>query len=259
MTQIFAISNQKGGVGKTTTAINLAASLARLQQQVLLVDSDPQGNATTGSGINKTSVEYALTEALLQKTDAHRCIQPTTGGYDVLPANNDLIFAEIELMQQTNKEQRLRDILHSIPKKYDFILIDCPPALSLLTLNAMVASHGIIIPMQCEYFALEGLTSLLHTLEQLQTKIHVTAKILGIVCTMFDRRSRLALDVSAQLHAHFPNLIFQTVIPRNVRLAEAPSHGLPALLYDQHSSGACAYLDLAQEVLCRIKNNPDNS
>jgi chromosome partitioning protein len=254
MSFTLAITNQKGGVGKTTTAINLAASLARLQQRVLLVDCDPQGNATMGSGVHKNSLEQSMTEVLLNDVDVKLCLQPSTGGYDVLPANHDLTFAEIELLQHAQKEQRLKLALEKVQENYDFILLDCPPSLNALTLNALVAANHIIIPMQCEYFALEGLTSLLTTFQQIQSRINTDLKILGILCTMFDKRARLAIDVREQLLEHFKELVFSSVIPRNIRLAEAPSHGMATLIYDRTSSGALAYLDLAQEVLCRIAN-----
>jgi chromosome partitioning protein len=253
MSLTLAIANQKGGVGKTTTAINLAASLARLQQRVLLVDCDPQGNTTMGCGIAKHALSETLVEVLLDNRDPTTVLLSTAGGFDVLPANPDLTMAEIDLIHVPNRETRLRDALEKIHSRYEFILLDCPPALNTLTLNALVAADALIIPMQCEYFALEGLTSLLNTLQQVQTRLNTKLHVLGILCTMFDRRARLCLDVQAQLKDHFGESLLQTIIPRNIRLAEAPSHGLPSLLYDSHSSGAIAYLNLAQEVLCRIK------
>jgi chromosome partitioning protein len=253
MSLTLAIANQKGGVGKTTTAINLAASLARLQQRILLVDCDPQGNTTMGCGIAKHALNETLVEVLLEERDPTAVILPTCGGFDVLPANPDLTMAEIDLITLPNRETRLSHALQKVHHNYDFILLDCPPALNTLTLNALVAADALIIPMQCEYFALEGLTSLLNTLQHVQARLNTQLQVLGILCTMFDRRARLCLDVQAQLQEHFGNLLLQTIIPRNIRLAEAPSHGLPSVLYDANSSGAQAYLNLAQEVLCRIK------
>jgi chromosome partitioning protein len=249
----IAIVNQKGGVGKTTTSINLAASFAVMKRNVLLIDLDPQGNATVGSGVNKDDYTATVSDLLLGEAQIADVVVKTEGGFDLLPANNELIVAEVELMQATQRETRLKKILTSIQDKYDYILIDCPPSLNILTLNALVAANSVLIPVQCEYFALEGLKGLLHTVEQIQTTINPTLHIEGLLRTMYDGRNRLALDVSAQLLQHFPNRVYRTVIPRNVRLAEAPSHGLPVVQYDEKSQGSVAYLALAGEMLRRVQ------
>jgi chromosome partitioning protein len=250
--KILAVTNQKGGVGKTTTTINLAASLARMQKRVLLVDLDPQGNATMGSGVDKNDLNRSSYDVLTGQCPPSAAIVPAeAAGYWVLPANADLTAAEVELLDLENKEQRLRQALEGVELDYDFILIDCPPSLNMLTLNALVAAQGALIPMQCEYYALEGLSALSNTIEAVQSALNPQLKIEGIVRTMFDPRNNLTQQVSDQLKEHFGDCVYRTVIPRNVRLAEAPSHGLPVIAYDKTSTGALAYLALAGEVLRR--------
>ena len=252
MTEVLALANQKGGVGKTTTSVNLAASLAATKRRVLLVDLDPQGNATMGVGVDKNALEQTLCDVLLQGLDARACMQHIDRvGIDLLPANADLTAAEVELMRTHGAETRLKDALASIKQDYQFVILDCPPALNMLTLNAMVASDGVIIPMQCEYYALEGLTSLLDTIEQVRSSVNPDLKIEGMLRTMYDPRNTLSNDVSTQLIEHFGDKVYRTIVPRNVRLAEAPSYGLPALLYERTSRGALAYLALAGEMLRR--------
>lgn len=255
MGKVFAITNQKGGVGKTTTSINLAASLAATKRNVLLIDFDPQGNATMGSGINKEDVTVSAYEVVTEQADIAQAIQRAeTAGYDVLPANDELTAAEVELLSMRMKEHRLRYEIAKIKNKYDYILIDCPPSLSMLTVNALVAADGVIIPLQCEYFALEGLTSLLNTIEKIKKVLNPALSIEGLLRTMYDPRNSLTNDVTAQLVKHFGDKVYRSVIPRNVRLAEAPSHGLPALAYDKQSKGAIAYLALAGEILRRAQS-----
>lgn len=250
MAKTLVITNQKGGVGKTTTAVNLAASLAACEQRVLLVDLDPQGNATMGSGVNKGQLRQSVYHVLLGAAQVAQARQRAQqGGYDVLPANRELGGAEIELVDLAERETRLKDALAAVVDDYDFILIDCPPALNLLTLNGLVAADRVMIPMQCEYFALEGLTDLVNTLRKVRAGLNPQIEIEGLLRTMYDPRSTLAQQVAAQLKQHFGDKVYNVVIPRNVRLAEAPSHGLPVLVYDKSSKGAQAYLALAQELL----------
>ncbi|PKM29821.1 MAG: chromosome partitioning protein [Gammaproteobacteria bacterium HGW-Gammaproteobacteria-11] len=254
MGKVLAVANQKGGVGKTTTSINLAASLAATKRKVLLVDLDPQGNATMGSGVDKSDLTYSAYELLTGRCDMAQAIQRSeTGGYDILPANGDLTAAEVELLDVKMKESRLRYALTNLRSQYDFILIDCPPSLNMLTINGLVAADGVIIPMQCEYYALEGLSALVNTIDRIRSVLNPGLQIEGLLRTMYDPRNSLTLDVSAQLSSHFGDRLYQTVIPRNVRLAEAPSFGMPALTYDKQSRGAVAYLALAGEVIRRSK------
>lgn len=252
MGKIIAVTNQKGGVGKTTTSVNLAASLVATQRKVLLVDIDPQGNATMGSGVNKHEAELSTYHVLMEEATVVEAVVSTDdAGYDLLPSNADLTAAEVELLQQPHRERRLRDALVEIIGDYDYILIDCPPSLNMLTLNALVASQAVMIPMQCEYYALEGLTALVNTIEEVRSSLNPYLKIEGLLRTMYDPRNRLSGDVTEQLTKHFGDKLYRTVIPRNVRLAEAPSHGLPALIYDKSSRGAQAYLALAGEMIRR--------
>jgi len=252
MHRILAITNQTGGVGKTTTSVNLAASLAATKRRVLLIDIDPQGNATMGCGVDKRTVQRTTTDVLLGDCDAAAAvISLDYADFKLMPANQDLVAAEVELMGKPGCEARLRDALRQIRDGYDVILIDCPPSLNMLTVNALVASEGVLIPMQCEYYALEGLTALVDTIEQIKAGPNPELELEGILRTMFDPRNNLANEVSAQLIEHFKEKVFRTIIPRNVRLAEAPSFGKPALHYDRESRGALAYLALAGEMIRR--------
>jgi chromosome partitioning protein len=252
MAKVFAIANQKGGVGKTTTSVNLAASLAATKRSVLLIDLDPQGNATMGSGVDKRAIKFSSYDVLLNGlaiTEA--CVKVKAAGFDLLPANGDLTGAEVGLLEELGRELRLRAAVEPVLGTYTHIIIDCPPSLNMLTVNALVAADAVIIPTQCEYFALEGISALLETVEKIRKFLNPKLRIEGLLRTMFDPRNNLANQVSQQLLDHFGEKVYRTVIPRNVRLAEAPSHGLPALLYDRASSGALAYLALAGEMLRR--------
>src|SRR5690554_52257 len=251
---VFCITNQKGGVGKTTTAINLATALAALGKRVLLIDLDPQGNATMGSGVDKNKVAQNLYQVLIgDATIADARVRSEVGDYDVLPANRELSGAEIDLIQMDNREQQLKRAIAQVMDDYDFILIDCPPTLSLLTLNGLAAAHGVIIPMQCEYFALEGLSDLVNTIKRVHNNINPDLQLIGLLRVMFDTRVTLQQQVSAQIEAHFGDKVFKAIVPRNVRLAEAPSHGLPGIVYDKNSRGAKAYIEFGNELVQRVK------
>jgi len=253
MVRIFCVANQKGGVGKTTTTVNLAAGLAQIGQRVLVVDLDPQGNATMGSGIDKRTLPLSVYDVLLESAgiaEARRASEK--GGYDLLPANRELAGAEVELVDVERRNERLRGALKAVQDDYQFVLIDCPPSLSLLTLNGLCSAHGVIVPMQCEYFALEGLTDLVNTIKQVHANLNRDLKLIGLLRVMFDPRITLQQQVSEQLKSHFGDKVFDTVIPRNVRLAEAPSYGQPGVVFDPSSKGAQAYVEFAREMVQRI-------
>jgi chromosome partitioning protein len=253
--RVFCIANQKGGVGKTTTAINLAAGLAKLGQRVLLIDLDPQGNSTMGSGIDKSTLAHNLYQVLISEaTIEDAVVTSESGRYDVLPSNRELSGAEIDLVGMDHRELQLKKAIAKVEQQYDFVLIDCPPTLSLLTLNGLAAAHGVIIPMQCEYFALEGLSDLVNTIKRVHRNINPELSLIGLLRVMFDPRVTLQQQVSAQLEAHFGDKVFKTVVPRNVRLAEAPSHGMPGVVYDPTSRGAQAYIAFGAEVIERVRS-----
>ena len=254
MAKIFCIANQKGGVGKTTTTVNLAAGLAKVGQRVLMVDLDPQGNATMGSGVDKRKLELTIYDVLLGSASvAETRVKSDKCGYDVLGANRELAGAEVELVDLEHRDQRLKQALAKVTPDYDFILIDCPPSLSMLTLNGLCCAHGVIVPMQCEYFALEGLTDLVNTIKQVHANMNKDLQIIGLLRMMFDSRITLQQQVSEQLKAHFGEKVFNTVIPRNVRLAEAPSYGLPGVVFDPACRGSIAFVDFAREMVERMQ------
>ncbi len=253
MPRIFCVANQKGGVGKTTTTINLAAGLSQVGQRVLVVDLDPQGNATMGSGIDKRALALSVYDVLLESAGITEAkVRSESGGYDLLGANRELAGAEVELVQLERRDERLRQALQDVAGDYDFVLIDCPPSLSLLTLNGLCSAHGVIVPMQCEYFALEGLSDLVNTIKQVHANLNRELQVIGLLRVMFDPRITLQSQVSAQLKSHFGDKVFDTVIPRNVRLAEAPSYGQPGVVFDPSSKGATAFVAFARELVQRV-------
>ena len=259
MAKIFCVANQKGGVGKTTTTVNLAAGLAKVGQRVLMIDLDPQGNATMGSGVDKRKIELSVYDVLLESASITEArvqsdkLKDAGCGYDILGANRELAGAEVELVEVERRERRLKTAIAAVASEYDFVLIDCPPSLSMLTLNGLCCAHGVIVPMQCEYFALEGLTDLVNTIKQVKANLNDDLQIIGLLRVMFDPRITLQQQVSDQLKAHFGDKVFNTVIPRNVRLAEAPSYGVPGVVFDLNSKGAQAFVAFAQEMVDRIK------
>ncbi len=253
MVRIFCIANQKGGVGKTTTTVNLAAGLAKIGKRVLVVDLDPQGNATMGSGVDKRSLELTVYDVLLENASlAEATTRAEAAGYDIVGANRELSGAEVELVELPRRDRRLKSALATVAERYDFALLDCPPSLSLLTLNGLASAHGVIVPMQCEYFALEGLSDLVNTIKQVHANLNPALEIIGLLRVMFDPRITLQQQVSEQLKAHFGDKVFNTVIPRNVRLAEAPSYGLPGVVFDPASKGATAFVEFAREMNERL-------
>jgi chromosome partitioning protein len=253
MAKIFCIANQKGGVGKTTTTVNLAAGLAQVGQRVLVVDLDPQGNATMGSGIDKRALELSVYDVLLESSSIAEAKQHSAkAGYDVLGANRELAGAEVELVHLDRRERRLKGALAAVQNDYDFVLIDCPPSLSMLTLNGLCCANGVVVPMQCEYFALEGLSDLVNTIKQVHANLNPELQIIGLLRVMFDPRITLQQQVSEQLKTHFSDKVFDSVIPRNVRLAEAPSYGLPGVVFDPSSKGAIAFVEFAREMVRRV-------
>ncbi|QNP47272.1 ParA family protein [Diaphorobacter aerolatus] len=254
MAKIFCIANQKGGVGKTTTTVNLAAGLAKIGQRVLLVDLDPQGNATMGSGVDKRALELSVYDVLLESASVKEAaVLAEQCGYHVLGANRELAGAEVELVPLAQREKRLKTALTAAEKDYDFVLIDCPPSLSMLTLNGLCSAHGVVVPMQCEYFALEGLTDLVNTIKQVHANLNPDLQVIGLLRVMYDPRITLQSQVSDQLKDHFGDKVFDTVIPRNVRLAEAPSYGLPGVVFDASAKGSVAFVEFAKEMVKRIK------